>query len=89
MVMYTRPETKERTEETKFTATLTDDNEKEFQVEISYDHHDYFPSWGPVETMVTGFDYKVEGSPAISKKELSQWVKDQIQDNEKRSTFFY
>lgn len=88
--MYTRPElkVKERTASTTFKAVLTDDNEKEFHVEISYDHEDYFPAWQPVETCVTGYDYTVEGTPAMSQKDLTQWVKDQIQDNEKRITFF-
>lgn len=90
MVMYTLPEPKvrQRTECTKFTATLTDDNEKDFQVEISYDHEDYFPTWQPVETCVTGYDYKVEGTPVISPKELTEFVKDAIRENEKRTTFF-
>lgn len=66
-----------------------DDEEKEFEITITYDHHDYFSSWNPVETMVTGYDYEVKGEPKISEKELLQWVRDQIRDNEKRTTFFY
>lgn len=91
MVMYTRPEpkVKERTESTTFTATLTDDAQHDFKIEITYDHHDYFPAWQPVETGVTGYDYKVEGNPVATEKEIIEFVKDAIRDNEKRITFFY
>lgn len=91
MVSYTLPEpkVKERTERTKFTATLTDDNQQDFKIEITYDHHDYVANWQPVETAVTGYDWNIEGTPVATEKEIIEFVKDQIRDNEKRTTFFY
>lgn len=88
MVMYMKPEPKtEQFEANEITATLIDDDEIEFNVTITYDYHLYFSPWEN-ETVVVGYEYKVEGEPRISKKDLSYWVEDEIRTAEPRTVTF-
>ena len=81
------PKFRERTKFNTITAVLLDDEEREFPVEITYDYHLYFGLMN--ETIVTGYDFKVNGDPKISQKDLHLWVKDQIREEERRPVTFF
>lgn len=67
---------------------IMDDNEEIFPVEITYDYYDY-PGWDKWEISVMGFDYKVNGTPIMSAKDLCECIKDAIREEEDYTVTFY
>lgn len=69
-------------------SVVMDDDEKEFPIEITYDYHDYF-GWDKWEIAVTGFDYKVNSAINMSQKQLTEDVKNIIEQEERVTVTFY
>lgn len=88
MVTYMRPEIKVRQqfETNEIKAVLNDDEDKEFNVAITYDYHLYFGMEN--ETVVTSYDWDIEGTPKISIGHLMEWVEEQIRQEEPRTVTF-
>lgn len=89
MVTYLRPELKvsQQFETNEIKAVLNDDDDKEFNVTITYDYHLYYSPYEN-ETVVTGYDWDMEGTPNIRIGDLMEWVEEQIKQAEPRTVTF-
>jgi len=69
-------------------SSVIDDNNQEFTLEITYDYTDYY-GWDKWEISVWGYDYKINGKPSISDKDLAEVMRDIIRQEEKCTVTFY
>lgn len=89
MVTYMRPplKIKQEFETNTITAILIDDEEKEFEVKITYECFIYCGA-RENETVVTSYDYKMDDQPRILRNDLLQWVENEIKMTEPRTVTF-